>query len=55
MKEWKEWIVFYNRLTGKELLRYSIEGTFKGEMEATIRLLAYENNVVEDDIEIKIE
>ena len=51
----KEQVVFYNRLTGEELCRYSIEGIFPGEMKATIGLLAYEYNIAEDDVEIKLE
>lgn len=50
----KEWIVFSNKLNGKELLSLSIEGTFQGEIEATKDLLAYENKINKTDIEIKL-
>lgn len=44
------WLVFsYN---GKVLCKYTVSGTFKGEMEQTRALLAYENHVSVDDIEI---
>ena len=44
----KQWLVFsYN---GKELLRYSIDGTFAGELKSTIGLLAYQHNISEKDI-----
>ena len=37
------------------LLSISIEGTFAGEIEATKKLLAYENRVSADDIVVVIE
>lgn len=40
MKAKEEWLVFFYR--GKELLRYTLRGTFPGEREATIEQLAYE-------------
>lgn len=43
------WIVFY--LAGKEILRISKAGLYKGELEATLGLLAYERGVSEGDIE----
>ena len=52
MKEYR-WVVFSIR--GRELCRYSIKGTFTGEMEATVELLAYENGIEADEIEIKLE
>ena len=48
-------VVFYNKNSGKELCAYSVEGTFEGETQETIELLAYENNVDTADIETKIE
>lgn len=47
-------LIFYNKVTGKELLSYSISGSFEGEKDATIELLAYENNIDITDIEIKM-
>lgn len=47
------WIVF--RLNGRVLCKYSIKGTFLGEMEATLELLAYDNGVDPQDITIKLE
>ena len=37
------WIVFF--LDGKEILRYSVQGTFPGERENTIKLLAERHDV----------
>lgn len=34
------WIVFFGP-DGKELLRYTLRGTFAGELQATISYLAY--------------
>ena len=42
MKE--PYIVFYGP-DGKELLRYTVRGTFAGEREATISVLAYEHGI----------
>lgn len=39
----KQWLVFF--CDGKELLRYSLTGTFPGERESTIQLLAYERDI----------
>lgn len=47
-------LVFYNKVNGKELFSYSIRGTFEGEKDATVELLAYENNIDITDIEIKM-
>lgn len=44
---------FINKNTKKELARYDYEGTFEGELEATRSLLAYENGLKEEDIEVK--
>lgn len=49
----EKWLVF--RLKDKELLAYTLNGTFPGEKQATIELLAYENNCKEEDIKISIE
>ena len=47
MKE--TWIVFYGP-DGEELLRYTLRGTFAGELEATISLLAYEHGLSPGEI-----
>lgn len=39
----------------EELLAYTVRGTFEGELEDTIRLLAAEKGVVPEDITTKIE
>jgi len=39
----RQWLVFY--YDGQELLRYSLAGTFPGERENTIQLLAAEHDV----------
>lgn len=49
----ENWVVF--RLNGKELCAYTLKDTFFGERQATIELLAYENNCKEEEIEIFIE
>lgn len=50
----KEWVVFYAP-DGRELLAYTLEGTFEGELEATKRQLATENVFRAEDIIVKIE
>lgn len=45
-------VKFYNRKNGKCLCEYTLEGTFPGEMQATIELLAYENGIEPVDIEV---
>lgn len=45
--------VFYHK--GKELCAYTMKETFEGEEKATKELLAYENGIDIDDIEVKIE
>lgn len=49
----EKWKVF--ALNGKELCSYTIYGTFDGEEEATIKLLAEENNCKKSDIIVTIE
>lgn len=44
----EEYLVFYHEK--KELLAYTIRGTFAGEIEATKELLAYENGISKDAI-----
>ena len=49
IEEWMEFIY-----QGKVLLSYTIYGTFPGEKEATIELLAAENNIDPKEITIRI-
>ena len=49
----KRWKVFY--LNGKELMRYTLKGSFAGEELATKEMLAYDHNCSLDDIEVRIE
>ena len=49
----EKWKVF--RLNGKELCAYIIYGTFDGEEQATLELLAAENNCKISDITVTIE
>lgn len=43
------------RLNGKELCAYTIYGTFEGEEQSTLELLASENNCSTSDISVTIE
>lgn len=47
------YMVFYHG--ERELVAYTIRETFPGEAEATIGLLAYENNIAEEDIRVEYE
>ena len=38
-----QWLVFF--YAGRELLRYSLAGTFPGELENTIHLLAAKHDI----------
>lgn len=49
----EKWKIF--RLNGKELCSYTIYGTFDGEEQATLELLAEENNCKISDITVTIE
>lgn len=51
----EKWMVFKDRETGRELCSYTVRGTFSGERAATIKLLAYENNLPEDQIVTTVE
>lgn len=51
----EEWISFYNKLNGTYLGGYTVTGTFKGELESTLQLKAYDNNIEVSDIEIRYE
>ena len=44
----EEWLVFYYE--GKEICSYTVAGTFAGEKEETIKLLAYERGIPEQEI-----
>ncbi|MGQ9024243.1 hypothetical protein [Bacillus sp. 18-5] len=46
----KKWIVFYNKITNKELSRITIEGTFPDEIQATKDLLASDEGLKTSDI-----
>ncbi len=46
------WMVFSH--DGEELLSYTLRGTFVGEREETIRQLAEEHGIPEDEIETEI-
>ena len=47
------YLVFYNG--EKELAAYTLRGTFPGEKEATIELLAFENKIPPEAISTKYE
>jgi len=48
------YIVYFNTKTGKELVSYSLKGTFKGEMQATTELIMSENGLSEKDISVEL-
>lgn len=50
MEKWK--VFYYNE---KELGAYTLKGTFDGEEEATKELLANENGIAVEDVEVIIE
>lgn len=51
----KEYIVFRDKKTGRELCSYSVSGTFEGERQATIELLASEQGIPAEQIKVTIE
>lgn len=51
MKE--QWLVFYHG--EKELAAYTLRGTFAGERQATIELLASEKGIPESEIHAAVE
>lgn len=51
----EKWINFYNIHTDEYLGGYTTKGNFTGEMNETIKLLAYENEIEEFDIVAKVE
>ena len=50
----EQWVIFKDSKTGKELFAYTVRGTFKGERDATIELLAHENGIPKEQIETEI-
>ena len=46
----EEWLVFKDKDTGRELLAYTIRGTFPGEKEDTIEQLAFDNGIPREQI-----
>ena len=47
----EKWLIFKDRQTGRELCAYTLRGTFAGERQETIALLAAEENIPEHQIE----
>lgn len=45
-----KWKIFTNKDTGEEYARYTMDGTFAGEEQATKELLAYEHGISIDCI-----
>ncbi len=43
--EGKKWLRYYNKETGKELLRHDLKNMFAGELISTIELLSFENKI----------
>lgn len=50
-----EWIVFYDRKTGKELERHLTGGMIQGDVEMHALMVAERLGVSEDDIECRFE
>lgn len=46
------WLMFLHP-NGKELAAYTVNGTFRGEMQATKELLAAENGLQPEEITVK--
>lgn len=51
----KTWVNFYNKRNGKKLGGYTKEGSFKGELQSTRALKAYEHKIDESDVEVRYE
>ena len=51
----KQWVNFYNKVNGKKLGGYTVKGTSKGELRATLELKAYDNDISISDIEVRYE
>lgn len=47
----EKYLIFKDRQTGRELLAYTIRGTFPGERQATIELLEAEEGIPAEQIE----
>lgn len=48
----EKWLVFYHN--GKEICRYTLRGTFTGERENTVQLLAAERGIDASEITFAI-
>lgn len=51
----EQYIVLKDRKTGHEYCAYTLRGTFPGELENTIRLVAHENGIPAAQIKATIE
>ena len=49
----EQWLVF--RHEGREICAYTLRGTFPGEREETIKLLAHEKGIPAEEITVTIE
>lgn len=49
----EKWFVFYHG--ERELSACTVRGSFPGEIEATVELLAGENNIPQEDIRVAVE
>lgn len=49
------WVNFYNKKNGKYLGGYTSRGSFKGELESTLALKAYDHKIEVSDIEVRKE
>lgn len=48
----EEWLVF--KIDGEEKVSYTLRGSFPGEMESTIKLLAAWNGCKPEDVKVEI-
>lgn len=48
----REWVVFFRG--DVELMRYTLREEMEGEREETIKLLAYENGIPEEEISFDV-
>ena len=51
----EKWKFFYDKNSGRTLAGYTLRGTFEGEEQETINLLATENGIQPEDISTTIE
>lgn len=49
----EKWLVFYHE--GREICAYTLRGTFQGEREDTIALLAHERGIPAEEITCQVE